>query len=265
MRPIPENNLAYPILITWNTGATGSGFALGAMNTNYFVTAKHCLFAQDGSLLGDKLTLLCQTAILSDDTFGIFEVSIREVEAAGNLFKHPTHDVAGFKLSNIVSHEDGSLEFDPLPGIKIVELGNSPLVILKADEFVSFIDEVLIASDIFIYGYPVSLGLQHSPQFEYNKPLLRKGIVANVNKKQGTIILDAPVYYGNSGGPVVQVFHDAKNTRHHVIGVVSQFIPYTENWVNQSNNIIHTEVSNSGYSVAVSMNYVFEMFGIPLK
>jgi hypothetical protein len=42
---------------------------------------------------------------------------------------------------------------------------------------------------------------------------------------------------------------------------VSQFIPYSENWKNLSNGLVHTEISNSGYSVAVAMDYVFEIIG----
>jgi len=265
MRNIPEDNLAYPIFLSWDTGSTGSGFRLRHDSKTYFITAKHVLYDNENNFRGNKLELLCQTKDINDDSIFLFEVDIVKLKVAGMVFQHSEYDIAAFLVhtnveqGQVVGRQTGTT----VEGVNLVKKSETSVIItVDAKTAVAFIDEALVANDIFLYGYPTSLGLKHLPQFDYSKPLLRKGIIANVNKKQGTIILDCPVYYGNSGGPVVQVEEIGDKFFHKVIGVVSQFIPYYENWQNLSNGLIHTEVSNSGFSVAVAMDYVFEMLNI---
>jgi len=258
MRNIPENNLAYPVLIKLNTGDSSSGFQLKSGTTAYIVTAKHVLFDEKAKLKADTAEAICQTCEIDDDTTTIFKIDFKHLETTKNIFYHSTADVAAFKTGIIKENE-----IAPIPGVSIVQNGKSDVVLVDAQKAVLPIKNILISNEVFAFGYPSSIGLQELPQFDYEKPLLRKGIIANVNKKQGTIILDCPIYYGNSGGPVVQVSLEGQN-RHMVIGVVSQFIPYEESWKNESNGIIHVEFYNSGYSVAVAMDYVFEMLGIKL-
>jgi hypothetical protein len=43
-RAIPDDNLAYPILITLGDNSSGSGFFLSSAGAVYLVTAKHVLF-----------------------------------------------------------------------------------------------------------------------------------------------------------------------------------------------------------------------------
>src|ERR1700722_4487530 len=40
---IPEDNLAYPVLITLKNGSTGSGFFLNTSHATYLVTANHVI------------------------------------------------------------------------------------------------------------------------------------------------------------------------------------------------------------------------------
>lgn len=262
MRNIPDDNLAYPVLIVLGSGHSGSGFQLNSGTHVYFVTAKHVLFDEKGNLKSDKAEIICQTKEIDDDSTSIMSVDLESLQKSINVFSHPEKDVAAFTIGTITYKPDGiGFTTNLTPGITIKQSGKSGIITV-AKTSVLFLKDVLVSNDIFLYGYPSSLGLRQSPQFDYNKPLLRKGIIASVNKTQGTIILDCPVYYGNSGGPVVQVTNIGIQSQHNVIGVVSQFIPYAENWINQSNNLIHTEVSNSGYSVAVGMDYVYEMLEI---
>lgn len=262
MRNIPENNLAYPVLISLASGNLGSGFQLNTGEKIYIVTAKHVLFNEKNILLSNLGKISCQTSSIEDDTTTDFNIDFNILNQSANIFYHKDKDVASFTIGNLESGQnEKKYKLNLISGVTIVNKGDSGTVsVAKAN--VLPLSGVLVSNDVFLYGYPSSLGLKQTPQFEYSKPLLRKGIVASINKKQGTIILDCPVYYGNSGGPVVQVSVVGGKTKHNVIGVVSQFIPYAENWVNQSNKIVHTEISNSGYSVAVAMDYVYEMLSI---
>jgi hypothetical protein len=120
--------------------------------------------------------------------------------------------------------------------------------------------DVLISNEVFILGYPNSIGMPGASQIEQDQPLLRKGIIAGVNNSNKTIILDCPVYFGNSGGLALEVEHlpnGGKNFR--VIGVVSQYIPFVEQLQSVQLKYTNTNVENSGYSVAVPMDTIFEL------
>jgi V8-like Glu-specific endopeptidase len=255
MQDIPGDNLSYPALIVFDTGSSGSSFFLKYNGKNYLITAKHVLFNADGELRGDSMSVTSQPRDESDDSKNIFSVNLSEAR----IFSHLSEDVAAIewgvlektnvKNQHMVNHCRGvNVKQKTLSGTVSV-----PKIYTK------LLDEVLIANSVFLSGYPNSLGLQQSPQFDYEKPLLRKGIIANKNPKMSTLILDCPVYYGNSGGPVVQVEDVGHQIEYRVIGVVSQFIPFVEVWENKQNGLKNETASNSGYSVAVSMDKVFEL------
>ena len=43
-RVIPDDNLAYPVLVSLNTGSKGSGFFLNTETGTFLITAAHVLF-----------------------------------------------------------------------------------------------------------------------------------------------------------------------------------------------------------------------------
>lgn len=118
------------------------------------------------------------------------------------------------------------------------------------------INDIQIANDVYLMGYPISLGIQKNSFFDYTKPLLRKGIIAGINLKENNFIIDCPAYPGNSGGPIIE---DSEDEYFRVIGLVSKYIPYEIKWYNIREKIINTELANFGYSVCVPMNAVFEL------
>ncbi len=48
-----------------------------------------------------------------------------------------------------------------------------------------------------------------------------------------------------------------KNVR--VIGIIIQFVPFVEQWVNLQHRLINKEYENSGYTVVVPMNKILEL------
>lgn len=255
MRSIPEDNLALPVLLTFDTGYSGSGFLLGGNDKIYLITAKHVLFGQGINTLGKQITLLVPTKNINDDSKYTISINLNTITP----IYHASADVASIELGKTITNPDGSgstLIFNG--GVVVVKSGDTPMVWVNSKGGVKLIKDVLVSNDVFLYGYPTSLGIKDMPQFDYSKPLLRKGIVASVNKNLGTIIIDCPVYYGNSGGPVIEV----DGSSHRVIGVVVQLIPFVEQWVNTKNKLVNEEWANSGYSVVISMDKVFELVGI---
>ena len=255
---VPKNSLALPVLIVLGKNPSGSGFFVTNSKGQYLVTAKHVLF-NDSRLKSSSCELFCPTSI--DDDVRKYSINLKSLHKDGNLLNHPSKDLTIIKVGKVLKRQGETYSISVVPGAKVKKRSKAN-VVGAIVERISKLEDCEVASDIYLYGYPSSLGLKHSPQFDYKKPLLRKGIIANINKKEGTLILDCPVYYGNSGGPVIHVFMKDGHRYYRTVAVVSQFIPYSERWVNQSNALTHIEVYNSGYSVAIAMDYVLELLDL---
>lgn len=44
-----------------------------------------------------------------------------------------------------------------------------------------------------------------------------------------------------------------------LIGVVTEFVPYAEKWLNINQKYINTTISNSGYSIVEPVDAIFEL------
>ena len=83
-------------------------------------------------------------------------------------------------------------------------------------------------------------------------------MVAGRNLERLSIVLDCPVYYGNSGGPVVQVetIPSEKKT-FAIIGVIGEFMPFIDR------GQTFFTANNSGYSIATPMDFVLDLIKSP--
>lgn len=255
MRNIPENNLAYPVLIFLDNKSNGSGFRLNAKNKIFLVTAKHVLF-ENGKLKGESLEIHCPSCDIEDDSIHIFRIDLKKTPP----IPHKDADVCAIFLAHTEEtkgeeKKHGDYKTTYVTGVETITQGNSTPIVVNAELGSKLLKDVLISNDTFLYGYPTSLGLNHGLDYDFTKPLLRKGIVSNINPKNGTIILDCRTDYGNSGGPVIEV----DNHTHSVIGVVSKFLTLKNEWINSRDNTSHSENINAGYTVVVSMDKVFEI------
>lgn len=266
MRNIPDNNLSYPVFIQLDNGGTGSAFLFDALKKRYLVTAKHVIFdARSQKLHGKSARITCQNDNVKSEQVFIFNLDLSKLALSKRIICHPSSDVCVIHLFD----EEINSESPNYGRLVLVDgvthhLGSDEGIFISISlENIILFDDVLVSNDVYLYGYPTSLGLSDHKQFNPNAPLLRKGIVAGLNRANKSIILDCAVYFGNSGGPVIQV-EDLNNGTfsHKIIGVVSEYVPFQENWVNSRNGAVNTQVSNSGYSVAVSMDKVIETLGI---
>jgi hypothetical protein len=62
---------------------------------------------------------------------------------------------------------------------------------------------------------------------------------------------------GNSGGPVYSLFINDNNL--FLIGIVSAFIPLEEYWYNDKYPIRNIQISNSGYSVIIPIEFALNL------
>ena len=263
-RAIPVDHLAMPVLITLGNGDFGSGFYLETKDAVYLVTAKHVLFdPKTEQLVSDSLELLSYSIDPSEMGSNRVSVDLKLLQANGGIKPHPSEDVVVVKLfiPTIVNGNpmlvEGRRTFSAQQGVLIRATTKKGLQNVGLDAVATF-DKVQTGNDVIVFGYPNSLALQQLHQLDPNRPLLRKGMVAGTNQERRSIILDCPVYFGNCGGPVLEIDKtDAFRTDWRIIGVVSQYVPFIQTAGSQTVGM--QIMSNSGYSIATPMDFVLEL------
>jgi hypothetical protein len=264
-REIPDDNLAYPVLISLETGSNGSGFFLNYDSRIYLVTASHVLFDEtSGNLKAQRAKLLSYSVDPKETDRNIIQLDLKTLVETRRVRKHSSEDVAVVFIAMSKEKADtGQRSLSVVPGVVVIQKAPSGILGVNSGSVKPFKD-VLTANTIYVFGYPTSLGMKEIPQIDPLRPLLRFGIVAGTNPDRKTIILDCPSYPGNSGGPVLEVEHiDLGKKNFKVIGVVSQFIPFEETRVNITHKDKNLAISNFGYTVAVSMDPVIELTSSP--
>lgn len=253
MSNIHQKGLACSCLISVDK-SSGSGFLLNYKQTIFLVTARHVLLEED-RFISKEIEITCLAGEITDSTVRRISINLEKTI----LLYSKTSDVVIIKIGVIKKKKSpGVWTVTYSEGVETIENSvNNPIFI--ESKSIKTIDDVIISNDIFLFGYPTSLGLSTINLFDKSRPLLRKGIVANINKKTNTIILDCAVYPGNSGGPVIQSIITNNKPRNYLIGVVSKFIPYEQVWYNARDRIRNSELFNSGYSIATSMDEVITL------
>jgi hypothetical protein len=255
--------LAYPVLITLKENVSASGFYLNDGRHIYLATARHVLFKKSKksyTLNAASATCLSYPKDPNDPGRIKLELNLKSLYAKSLIIYHKTHEAAVVRIANRVAREKGEgYRIGLLDGVKKLESARSGLVAVGIANTRPF-EKALISNDVFLFGYPTSIGIKEMPQVDSQRPLLRKGVVAGKNEPKKTIIIDCPTYYGNSGGPVAMVEQiSAAKTEFPIIGLVSEFVPFKETWVNTTHKTSHWEISNSGYSVVTPIDVVLEL------
>jgi hypothetical protein len=262
-RAIPDDCLVLPVLAVTENG-TGSGFYVSDKKHTFFITARHVLFKESNNdkridylLRSESLELLSYPKNYKNHGRIILDLDLETLNNSGNIRFHKDDDVAVVCIALKEKNDKGRMSLQLLDGVHVKKrMGSAKLAQVGMDIMIKF-DSVLISNDVFIFGYPTSIGIKNIPQIEYDKPLLRRGIVAGLNRTKRTIILACPSYPGNSGGPVLEVDQEGFKTQFRIIGVLSQFIPFAKAYKIQGH--LNIQISNSGYSVATPMDPVLEL------
>lgn len=253
MRNIPDNYLAYPVLIELPNGS-GSGFFVNSERAVYLVTARHVLFDERGRLQADTASLTFYGDGLQP--LGI-SLDLAQLRASQDIEGHVTADVAAVRIGVRAGEQVNMLEGaagigpSPTPENRFVSAG--------VGDFCDF-DQVLISNEVFVFGYPNSVGMPD--QIDRSRPLLRHGIVAGTNAINSTIIIDA-VCQGTSGGMVIQVERgEGVQTTYRVFGVVTTMVPFVETFKSLEYGTINRNIENSGYAVVESSDRIRELINI---
>jgi hypothetical protein len=251
----------YPALVVHDKGM-GSGCFLQTSNSVYLVTAKHVLFADTGGTNAPPLRspmILVKSysnAWTTNISERILQMDLTNLLSRGEIRFSKDRDVAVVRFEEFNTAKKDTVEM--LPGV--ISLSKDTGLTVHSDEFTCSIKDVDVGAEVYMYGYPTSLTGPISKFFDPSEPLLRKGVVAGINLRTRTIIIDCPSYFGNSGGPVVQVDQPSlTEKRFRIIGLVSGFIPFQEEWENKTMQYSHILKSNSGYTVLEPIDIAYEL------
>ncbi len=194
VRAIPDDNLAYPVLLTLDDGSTGSGFFLNNNKNIFLVTAAHVLFDfKKGGIIAKKVELRSYSKDPKETGKNIIQLDFLNLLAANKIRKNLTEDVAIVIIGDVVMdiNKPNSFYVKFISGVTSSELTPSGILCVNINSTKQFKD-VLTANTIYLFGYPTSIGIKEIPQIDPLRPLIRFGIIAGTNPSNKTIILDCP-------------------------------------------------------------------------
>jgi hypothetical protein len=256
---LPEDNLAYPVRVLVEGGG-GSGFFVRRDRGLFFVTARHALVdPMTGQLWSREATLRALSKDVKEAAVTVLHVNVAQLQDTQQLRTDAVRDVAVIHLGSLSA--DG---VNTTPGVVITDRSKAGIIVARFDYLTRY-SEVDISSQIFMLGYP-SIGVTGAAQIDRARPLVRGGIVAGLNAALKTIIIDAPVNHGNSGGPVVQL---SRTNRLRIIGIATQFVPVPEDVLpmapaNAPDSLTSSSrtllaLGNSGYGVVASADAIIDL------
>jgi len=257
--PIPEVYLTYPVYIKLSNGGSASGFYYSDSTYFYLVTAKHVFFDPvTNRLNSESADLISYPRDPYTNPYNLLRCNLKLLLDKNLVRYHNQFDVAIALIGKyeIIDSANARINYNeaitkPNPAASRVKQFSEIFILESKD--------LPVGTEVHIFGYPTSVGIKELPQLELTQPLFRRGIVAGKNYKLNTIILDCPVYKGNSGGPVVASLVDGPNTKFRLIGIVSEFVPFEEKWINDKYGYANVEYSNSGYSIIAPIEIMLDL------
>lgn len=261
MYRIPDRILSTVVRISNPNGTIGSGFIYANKKDYYLVTAKHVVFNRNGTLNNDFITISATKTILESKFPSTIQIDLKGNE--DKVLCHSSKDICSIKIMFVVGcvpDKSITIDYPEYVTQSKSDSNTGDFKFLGSDKFGLF-DNVTISDDAFILGYPHSLRKYAQKEIELYVPLLRKGTISGKNLDEKIIILDCEVNYGNSGGPAFHVFSIPNGKAQiEIIGIVSTFIPYSEEYFNTRNPLLkHEYIQNSGYSTIVPIDFLLEI------
>lgn len=256
---INQELLTMPVLITLpNISVTGSGFFYNDSNFVYLVTAKHVILdVKKHNLLDSQIVIYNYPYNPESDLPNILNIDLNKLLKLHKIIFSKDQDICAIEIAKNRFIDSNTVLLDY--NSAITKSGQSTRVSTYNKFNCSVYDSVKASTDLYIFGYPSSLS--KGQQFDPLRPLLRKGVIAGKNSEQKSFILDCPAYPGNSGGPVViQEQTKLGYFVYHIVGIITDYVPFVDYWESKSTKqIIHQETYNSGLSVAISIDHLFDL------
>src|SRR5689334_10749840 len=86
VRAIPDDNLAYPVLLLYKNGGNGSGFYLSTTSEIFLVTAKHVIFEPITQRLNDiSMNLVSYSKDPNDPMSNVIALDLEVLQKTGEI------------------------------------------------------------------------------------------------------------------------------------------------------------------------------------
>ena len=251
------------VLIKYTSGGSSSGVIVADSSYLYLVTARHCLLNE----VKNRISLVDSSALLiyyvgdpySSKPDSIM-INLSKASKQGDLLFDPVNDIGILVIAKINGYTaSGGPKFTYQSSTnKLTKMASGGI---SKDLCLEF-NKVDVGDDCLILGYPASLQANSTNDFDFNRPLLRKGAISGKDKLKGTIIVDCPSYQGNSGGPVFSSsVYEQSNIG--LIGIVSRSILQAEQLESSYyKTTVSVNFSNSGYTVIIPIEYALTLMKI---
>ncbi len=248
-----EGNIQSTVLI--NTGSvSGSGFLVkDSLQRISLITAKHVIFDANKNfsvLNSNEAVIQFYAKNFKSDSANYIIIDLTKLQCDNFICFDPIHDICIILIAKLdkgaIQYNNGIFRYGH--NVKYDQYPFNEKTILKKDE-------LFIGEDVFVVGFPRAIGLKQIPQFDYSKPLLKRGAIASISDNLGNIIIDCPVYGGNSGGPVFLERKSFDKYSLRFIGIVSQFIPF----INPTASNKDMTIQISSYAVIIPIEYAFNL------
>lgn len=254
--PIDSRIRASSVIINSNLGM-GTGFFLIDTSSKYLylATASHVLITPSGiSHLPDTIFITGYRENVDTDTTYKFYVSLTECIKSGNFKYDQKNDVAIIRFAKTTLKGKSLLNQYPT---FVGKLSKETKIESWPTHLSVPIEDIIPGSDLFIIGFPQSLGLKGN--FDMNRPLMRKGIIAGKDLIKNRIIGDGAVYFGNSGG--IAVVGQFKNNHFQLslAGLISEFVSFDDILYDNRRIPRSVDYKNSGYSVIIPSNSILSL------
>jgi hypothetical protein len=257
-RPIPQP-AGQPPRAEWVT--TGTGFFYGNLIRpeddpakrqyfTYLVTAKHVVQSHIQSALDIRVRVNSTDANQPVQDFNL----PRDINGPGQWSFHPNPNI---DVAVIRINWDFLAEHNIRPSFFTNDQTAATRVILRDRE-------VAAGDGIFVLGFPMGLtGIQR------NYVIVRQGCIARISEMLDgatpEFLIDAPVFPGNSGGPVIlkpemtAIEGTKSQPTATLLGLVTQYVPYEDIAVSQQTGRVRVIFQeNSGLAAVLPIDFIDE-------
>jgi hypothetical protein len=258
----PGNSEAYPVLI--QIGMTsGSGVFLENTNHRVFlITARHVLFQETfvypGVLVAENAGCISRPTGISDESTNSIILNLESLRRRGQVKVDRWHDVAVVCIgtNSYPTNVFGSITtFDDVIEAHASKTG----LMIMSTSMTRRSKDIDIGTDTYMFGFPLQLRLSDVNQIDFRYPLIRKGIVAQKNRQNETLIIDSGSFGGNSGGPVFVASHPFLNvTQFQLCGLVVEYVPFLPKPV-PGKPPLDLTFGNSGYAVVEPIEFAIDL------
>ncbi len=245
----------------------GSGIYIYKDKQIFFCTARHVLFNNTNpqgkpnfQLKQNHIQIKSYPKNTDYKSFEKINIDLGVLAAQGLLSVNQLLDTCVLKIADISNNQ---LQLSK--GIK--KITHSLNINVASSAMVKPAMDIQVGEELYVIGYPKAVQLlnRKQPFYDYNLPLVRKGITSCMNDYK-TFIIDCSVVGGNSGGPVFIAENIITNTNgkieiknnRYLVGIAIQYIPLLNMTAKQMNPKMQTfnHAENSGYGVCVSFNEI---------